>query len=121
SVTRGGEADGHAPDPGQLAGVLRQLLVEARPPEALVTAIVRFALELDEHFLLVDHEHELEADAARADPGDPGRDDRPAADEGDLAADRRQGGALDQRALARQVAQATLDLAGRGLQLRRQQ
>ena len=76
---------------------------------------------MDEQLVLVDHVIEFEPDPVARGPGDPRRDHGRAAHEHDLAADRRHLQAFDQRALARKVAQARVDLAERGLQLGREQ
>ena len=108
------------PGMGDLALILRQSLLEPGPAEALGLGLGTPG-DVDQHFVLIDHVMEFEADAILARPGDARRNHGRAADENDLGADRRHLRAFDQRALARQVAQARVDLAERRLQFGREQ
>src|SRR3546814_18321384 len=77
--------------------------------------------DVDEHLALVDHLQELDAQPVAAYPGDPRGNDRLTAREYDLVADRQVSLKPDERALARQVPEAGIKLAGVCPQSRAQQ
>ena len=114
------DPDGDAPGLGDLALIFGHGLPEPGPAEAFGLGL-RALGDVDQHLLLVDHVVEFQAEPILACPGDARRNRGRAADEGHLGADRRHPGAFDQGALARQVAQARVELAERRLQLGRKQ
>src|SRR5687767_6316267 len=95
SLPRNIESDRFGPDAGKLSFLLAHVFAEqAGPPETGLVRIDGRAAQLDQHFILVDHEGEFEADAVAAGPGDARRHAGRAPDEQYFAADRRNGAAF---------------------------
>src|SRR5688572_12117749 len=106
SLPRNGDAHRGTPEAGELLLLVAHRLAEqARPAEAGLVLVGGGALQLHQHLMLVDHVGEFESDPVGARPGDAGRDAGGAAIEDELGADGRHVPALDQRALAGEIAQ----------------